>query len=110
MATRDEVYAAINSERDYQINTWGPKAKADGKPIFTSAAGNEPARDAENYILYMEHYLQEARRLASTCAGGSDGFQSALDFVRKVAGLAVCCMEQHGAPPRKLKYRGDAGC
>jgi hypothetical protein len=79
MSTREEVYIAIDSERTYQDRMWNP----DTTP-------SEGKHTASEYILYMEHYLEEARKIASTTAEGNP---RVLDFVRKVAGLAVACME-----------------
>lgn len=83
---RAEVYEAIDSERDYQDDRWNADT--------TSSEGRHTASE---YILYMEHYLQEARRLASTTAEDN---RTVLDFVRKVTALGVACMEDNGAPFR----------
>ncbi len=86
MATRNDVYVAINTERAYQDKRWP----------------NERAHTTDEFILFMEHYLHEARRLASTTP---DGNVEVLDFVRKVTALGVACMEQNGAP-----RRAEPGC
>lgn len=85
-ATRQEVYAAIDSERDYQDRIWRNAAGDGPNPLEVGEA-----------ILAMEDYLEQARKI--WCREHKPCAQS-LEFVRKVAGLAVSCMEQHGAPPR----------
>lgn len=77
---RELAYAAINSERDYQQRKWGP---------------DELEHELAAFVLYMSVYLAEAQKLA-TSASTID----ALEPIRKVAGLAVACMEKHGAPKR----------
>jgi hypothetical protein len=77
--TRQDVYAAIDSERAYQQDKWG-----------------DNPHEFDAWILYMEDYLEEARRLASR----SNDIGPALAAIRKVTALGVVCMEQHGAPQR----------
>jgi hypothetical protein len=81
MPTRDDVNAAINSERNYQVARWGESAHV---------------RSLDEWIMYIEDYAQEARH--QTVRGNES---AALDTVRKIATLCVNCMEQHGAPLRK---------
>jgi hypothetical protein len=89
---RADVYKAIDGEREYQ-QKW-EDAESKGK------------HETGAFILFMEHYLQEARRLESTLENGGNhiqkvhGAEGSLDFVRKVTALGVACMEQNGAPPR----------
>ncbi len=85
MTSREEVYAAIDSERDYQAK-WD-SAESGGK------------HEVAAWILYMEHYLQQARELESTAAA-EDVREKVLSKIRCVAALGVACMEQHGAPKR----------
>ena len=90
---RKDVYAAIDSERDYQRKRWGD----DHETVVNS------------FILYMGHHLQRAREVASTCKDGNNypgaTGESSLDYIRKVVALGVACMEQNGAP-----HRAKAGC
>lgn len=91
MATREEVYEAVDGERTYQTK-WDT-AESQGL--------HEPAA----FILFMEEYLSEARKLESTRENGNNGRfleEGSLDFVRKVTALGVACMEQHGAPRRGM--------
>lgn len=84
MATRAEVYEAIDGERDYQDQRWGSG----------SCRGQHSTAE---FLLFMEDYLAKARRIASTTA---DMDVAVLDVVRKVTALGVVCMEQNGAPKR----------
>ena len=86
---RKRVYAVLDGERAYQAK-WDT---AESKGLHEPAA----------FILFMEHYLAEARKLESTVESGGNGthVEGSLDFVRKVTALGVACMEQHGAPERK---------
>ncbi len=90
-ASRHMVYEAIDGERAYQ-KKWDT---AESKGLHEVGA----------FILFMEHYLSEARKLESTLEnGGNDSrlqSEGSLDFVRKVTALGVACMEQNGAPARK---------
>jgi hypothetical protein len=91
---RADVYKAIDGERTYQ-DKW---EDADSRGKHETGA----------FILFMEHYLKEARRLESTLENGGNcnwkvnGKEGSLDFVRKVTALGVACMEQNGAPEREL--------
>jgi len=89
MATREIVYATIDTERDYQDRVWGGKASS-GNP----GNGN---RTVDEFALYIQGYANDLANIASH----SDDLEEKLHFVRKVAGLAVACMEQHGALPRE---------
>lgn len=85
---RDYVYAVIDGERDYQDEKWNDET--------TTTGGKHTVPE---FVLFMEHYLQEARRHLSTQAS-PDADLMGLDFVRKVTALGVVCMEQNGAVPR----------
>jgi hypothetical protein len=82
MTTRNEVYAAIDSEREYQ-NKW-------------SANGRSDDHEIETWLVYMDTYLRKAKDEASKTPDKSE----ALNMIRKVTALGVVCMEQHGAPHR----------
>lgn len=87
-ATREEVYAAIDGEREYQDFRWNDKT--------TSSGGQHTVAE---FVLYMEHYLEEGRRLLST-QKSPRAEDDGLDFVRKVTALGVACMEQNGVVER----------
>ena len=84
MATREEAFEAINSERDYQDQL--PPTRTDGVE-----------RTVGDLVTMMNHYTQRLNE-AWTMAPGDD---KALGVMRKLAGIAVNCMEQHGAPRRE---------
>lgn len=84
-STRQEVYAALDTERLYQSD-----ASSDViAPADSLSIGDE--------ILLMEEYLALAR---SAWAGTNKPEIEALHIIRKVGGMCVRCMETHGAYPR----------
>ncbi len=89
-ATRSEVYAALNSERDYQDE------KHHAAHGFTSSANEHSVTE---FLVYMRSYVNEALEIVSR-QGDPEATAKALDIVRKVGGLAVAAMERHGAPLR----------
>ncbi len=84
-ATRAEVYAAIDSEREYQ-NALGPDRIEE----------NEHSFSVGEHLVLMQVYVDKAL-VAWTDNPGSD---AAMNAIRKVAGIAVRAMEEHGAPKR----------
>jgi hypothetical protein len=96
MTSREEVYEAINSERNYQDKRWGPylSARRDPLPEHGMPGG---WRSLDEFVLYMQGYMNELVFAASHYADKDQ----ALDIVRKVTALGVRCMEQHGAPRRE---------
>ena len=85
---RECVYKAIDTEREYQEECWGSTLSSD-------QPGNGD-RTLDEFVLYIAGYTDDLVRNASHF--GSP--QAKLDIVRKVAGLCVAAMEQHGAPHR----------
>jgi hypothetical protein len=75
--TRDAVYAAIDSERDYQDLKFG---------------GNPHEIDA-----FATHIRQYSMVLDETATSPNDP-RAKLAVVRKIAAICVRCMEQHGVP------------
>ena len=88
---RVEVYKVIDGERDYQDEKWKGTASGDtpGKGALD--------RSVDEYALYIQGYTNELTHLASHYGNPS----MKLDVVRKIAALAVACMERHGAVERK---------
>ncbi len=82
MANRDEVYVALDSERDYQ------------EYVFSEESYHTD-RTLDEFILYIQQYAAEAGALTTH---GDE--KEALNVVRKVGALCVGCMEKHGAPLR----------
>lgn len=87
---RQHVYNAIDTEREYQEEVWGATASSD-------QPGNGD-RTLDEFALYISGYTNDLVQLASH-SGSPDG---KLEIVRKVAGLCVAAMEQHGAPHREF--------
>lgn len=83
--TRKEVYAAIDSEREYQNVQWSEH----GDPTNPLTIGE--------FILLLEQYTEFAR---TQWTHEKKPEHQTLHFIRKVAGIAVNCMEQHGVPHR----------
>lgn len=79
--TRKQVYEVIDSERDYQDTVWS------GHKHETGA-----------YILLLKSYIDKAMEAWVV----NDGDKPSLEVIRKVAGIAVNCMEEHGAPYREI--------
>jgi hypothetical protein len=81
---RNDVYKVIDSERTYQDDRW-PGHKH--SPV--------------EYLVYMRDYIEEALHRESR--EDSVTWTATMDSFRKVAALAVACMEEHGAQ-RRSKY------
>jgi hypothetical protein len=91
MATRAEVYHAIDTERDYQDALWNQ-----------DIALGKGAHSIEEWIVYLEDYLGEAKHFLSRMPAATARMHT-MPLIRKVAAMAVCCMEQHGAPVRDME-------
>lgn len=81
---REEIYKILDGERDYQEDRWG---------------GEDHNRKHEiaSWILYMEHYLTQAREIASM--NGDETL--ALDKIRGVVAMGIACFEIYGVSARK---------
>jgi hypothetical protein len=86
MPTRQEVYKAINTERAYQDNV------VDTDPQRRGLAEHSVG----DFLTLMASYLRKAQD--DWCQ--NPGVRASLHQVRKIAGIAVKCMEEHGAPKR----------
>jgi hypothetical protein len=85
VSSRKHVFDCITSEREYQDLTaqnWNHKG--------------HPSIAAE--LLMMEEYLLKAR----TAYCGTRDDAETLDVLRKIAGIAVRCLENYGVAPRPL--------
>jgi hypothetical protein len=85
---RKLVYKAIDSERDYQDKKWGHTLSG-GRP-------GHGERSVDEFVTYIVGYTNDLLVNAAHFAKTEDK----LHIVRKIAGLCVACMEQHGAPLR----------
>lgn len=89
MATRSDVYRAIDSERAYQDRVWAENAGLTAQPVRTVA----------EELLILEDYVLRARK-AWTDAPRQTEVVVTTDILRKCAGICVRAMENHGAPSR----------
>lgn len=85
---RPEIFELINGERDYQdklalARDWTEEER-------------KPAQSVGDFLTLLDVYVQRAQVAYADKAGDIP----ALDVIRKIAGIAVYCMEEHGAPPR----------
>jgi hypothetical protein len=87
--TRQEVYDRIDTERQYQDLRWTPRREKNGTP--------DEEKPSAEWINYMEFHLNEAKKAVYFLND-----EEALAQVRKVAALAVRCMELHGCPKREI--------
>ena len=81
MPNRAEVFLAIDGEIEYQWAKFG-----------------ENPHEIDAFATYIRRYST----LLDQEATHGDGPDGKLALVRKIAALAVRCMEQHGAPKRDL--------
>jgi len=86
---RTEVYKRIDGERDYQDLRWTPRRETNGTP-------DEQKPPAE-WINYIEYHIAKAKEEVYMLND-----EEALAHVRKVAALAVRCLELHGCPERVI--------
>lgn len=84
-ATREQVYAAIASEREYQ-NNLGPERRAVHENRFTVG----------EWLVMMKTYVDKAL----TAWTDNPGTDAAVNVIRKVSAIGVAAMEEHGAPHR----------
>ena len=84
---RTEVYKRLDTERDYQDLRWSTRRTANGTP-------DEEKPPAE-WINYIEYHVSAAKNEVYNL-----NTEEALAHVRKVAALAVRCLELHGCPER----------
>jgi len=82
MTSREVVYKAIDGERDYQNSSW-------------SSEFDDSKWSIGDWLIFIQRYVNEAEN--------NLGYPWAMDSIRKIAGLAVACMEYNGAPERKPK-------
>lgn len=85
---RQEVYNAIDSERNYQDSRWNSE---------TTASGGK--HNPEEWYMYIEDYINEAKHILSR-ENVQTAYPKAMDIMRKIASMAVCAMEQHGVKSR----------
>ena len=85
---REDVYKLIDGERDFQDLRWNASTTISGG-IHTP----------DEWVLYMEDYLAEARKYCSR-ESANTGRPKAMEIIRKVTAMGVCAMEQNDTAPR----------
>jgi hypothetical protein len=86
--TRQQVYSLIDGERDYQ------------DALIKENGWIDPKRVGE-YLTILRAYLRKAEdAYIKESDSGPVAERPSLDNIRKIAGIAVACMEQNGAPAR----------
>lgn len=83
--TREEVYDIIDSERDYQDSLGDNRTDHSQKTVG-------------DYTVMMTYYNTKLLEAWTNNAGTVE----ALNVMRKLAGIAVKCMEEHGSQPRSF--------
>lgn len=77
---RTDVFALLEEERQHQDAKWGTVS--------------EHPHEVGGWLTLIRHYLTRAEAAWSTSSNDA----TALAELRKLAALAVACLEQHGAP------------
>ena len=81
--TREQVYKIIDSERDYQNH-------------LSKEKGYDDNHSTAEHLVLLRSYLNRAE----TAWCDNLGDDMALEGIRKIAGIAVRCMEENGGKPR----------
>jgi hypothetical protein len=85
--SRELAYLALDSERAYQDAGRGNARRGD----------NEPMQSIGDHLVALRKLLRDTEAAWYR----PDGRRDALDHIRKIGGVAVHCMEDHGAQPRE---------
>ena len=80
---RKQVYKLIDGERDYQDS------------LLYHSREQDPLTPVPSWLIYIEEKLNEAKNNVYELKPAA-----ALDSVRKIAALAVACMEHNETKPR----------
>lgn len=88
---RDRIFDVLDGERDYQDETW-PHTEGTGHSVG-------------EFLLLLEEYVSRARA-EWTRTHGDD---PTMNVMRKVGGIVVRAMEEHGAIPREFHVPASAG-
>lgn len=94
---RENVYKLIDGEREYQIQCDIKRARR--RFGRTSTEDLDEGKSIETWILWMESNLDDARVAVTKSVDKI----AALEAVRKVAALAVACMEYNETLPRVIR-------
>lgn len=83
---RENAYRAIDGERDYQEAGKG------------NARTDRQSTSVGEHVLMLVGYTNQA--VAQWNGPHPEGREAAMNTMRKIAAIAVRCMEEHGAPLR----------
>jgi hypothetical protein len=87
---REDVYKLIDGEREYQNIRWIEDKMPSGTHVHTP----------EEWIIYMEDYLAEAKHILSRNEAPAC-YVKAMEIIRKVTAMGVAAMEQIETSPRR---------
>lgn len=82
---RSDIYAIIDSEREYQDSEW---------------PGSPHNHTLLEFSVYMKDYLDELQHLISRTPDNVRSSNAVMDIMRKVTAMGIACMEIHGARER----------
>ena len=86
---RNDVYKRLDTERDYQDLRWSPRREKNGTP--------DEQKPPSEWLNYMQKHVNLANDEVYNLND-----EEVLAHVRKVAALAVRCLEIHGCPERVI--------
>jgi hypothetical protein len=87
---REDVYKLIDGERSYQNIRW----------INDHTISGTHEHTPEEWIVYMEDYLAEAKHILSRNEAPAC-YPAAMAIIRKVTAMGVAAMEQNSTPERE---------
>jgi hypothetical protein len=93
--SRDDVIAALKSERTYQVRRWGFRQE-DGSMV-------EASHDVFEWVVYIQDYLNEGLHSLSR-EPDELAYKMALDSLRKCATMAIAYFEYKETDPYKQVY------
>ena len=82
---REDVYAIVDGERDYQDSKWV----------------NEPIHTPTEWLVYLQRYLTKAIITATDVPSESCN-ALIMEDIRKITAMGVASMEEHGCTPRLI--------
>jgi hypothetical protein len=86
---KNEVYNRVDGELEYQDKRWVIRREANGTP--------DESKPPSEWISYMQQHINDANKGVYNLDD-----EEALAQIRKVAALAIRCLEIHGCPERLI--------
>jgi hypothetical protein len=81
---RQDVYARIDEEREYQDEVWG--------------VDQDERKTLGDWTVFLDRQVERLKDQVYESSPEDD--LNALHTMRKIAAIAVACMEHNGCPPR----------